>query len=199
MAEKVFVNGEVRGVEGGSVGDFFAQVRSEALKRGEVIVDVFIDGDRIVLQKDEDYRDLTLADVQSVEIKTENVRAVTLRALDTIYSSVDRTRAHGEQAASDYRLHSLSKAYPSFAFFLEEVEYLLTLLNSYQAFFGSVPEKVQEVAKSLKENLQEGLQLFEQESFVALADVIEHELVPLYQELTAEVPRLLQQASYNLH
>lgn len=196
---KVWINGEETEVKALQLSEVLSEIRRSALQKGEVITNVRIDGESVAVENDEDFAHFLLTDLEKIEIKTENVKTVTLNGLDTIYKRKKEMEAVAEEIARKFRTGQQAEAQAKLASFLNEIEYLITLLSSYGAFVHFSSKEDQKVLEKAREVLKAMLVSLQQQKYLEAADALEYELLPLQEKIVDRIPYLLANTKHASH
>ena len=202
---KLVINSEeIKGpIEESTLGALIDRLMDERKALGLHLFAVHLNSEEVLVDSDE-ARALDLAEDDLLEIEFAPIEALVARNIDNAGNYLDRLLPGFEKATQLFRMGNEQEANRYFLDIIDGIEWFSEVVNQSLAASGGDPttmklgdETLQDRNERLLSYTTQMVEANQNRDWVLLADLIEYELTPFYEEWQALLPQLLPPKNIN--
>jgi hypothetical protein len=166
-------------------------------KEGRIIWSVMLNGDHFSENYPHESQNIGLNDIQSLEIRTMDQKDLFMDFLKNSGGILSVHQQSAREIADDFRLGKLKEAINNYIELLQAYRDLIYMLQQCQVVLGINLDQIQFHGISMMTKLDSLSQLFdemiraqENEDWILLSDLLEFELVPLFDDWMQLLPMI---------
>ncbi|KMP12037.1 hypothetical protein UZ36_02415 [Candidatus Nitromaritima sp. SCGC AAA799-C22] len=199
---KIFINGkeETPAVKGETLGDFLVQIEQGGLAQGNIIRSIKLNGENMAPESAAT-RQAALSGIETLEIEVSTLDGIIETNLGNAEAYLDRLIPGIEQAADLFRTGNEQEANKFFVNIVDGMDWFSQVLDVIMAAKGLSPEtefdgkSIQDRRAGLIEFARQMVEANKKQDWVLLADLLEYEILPYYQEWENLLPEIRSKAN----
>lgn len=193
---KVFINGkeETPSCSGETLGDFLSQIELGSLEQGSIIRALKLN-DQVVDIQSAATRQTPLSQIETLDIEVSTLSGIVDQNIDNAEAYLRRLIPGIEQAAELFRTGNEQEANKFFVNIVDGMDWLSQVLDTVVAARGLAPEAefngktIGDRRASLVGFSQQMVVANKNKDWVLLADLLEYEILPYYQDWAELIPQ----------
>ncbi|MCH8156191.1 MAG: hypothetical protein IID18_00300 [Nitrospinae bacterium] len=194
---KVFIDvkEETASCSGETLGDFLSQIESGSMEQGSIIRVLKLN-DQVVDIQSAATRQTPLSQIETLDIEVSTLSGIVDQNIDNAEAYLLRLIPGIEQAADLFRTGNEQEANKFFVNIVDGMDWLSQVLNTVVAARGLAPEAefngktIGARRASLVGFSQQMVVANKNKDWVLLADLLEYEILPYYQDWVELIPKL---------
>ncbi len=159
----------------------FRDIEMDLKATNQVVCQYIINGKEISEIDENNYHEMNLADVQTLEYLSENINELLIDVLEGWLDAFPELIGHTEKISAQIRFNGVQKSFKNIQVLLENYEYLISSIISIKSLVGNSAAAglamLFEAEEKTKTTLTEAITAIEKKDFVCLADIVEYELI----------------------
>ncbi|MBI4389199.1 MAG: hypothetical protein HY580_03380 [Nitrospinae bacterium] len=197
---KILINGieDAQKYDGTTLGDVLRQIEQTKVLRGTFISNLKLNRQDSDLRSEEVLR-TPIPAIQSLEIEISSISALITKNIANAEEYLNKLIPGIQKAAGLFHSGSEQEANQFFIIIVDGIDWLSQVVDSVVDAMGMDAGKIQVNGKTVLERKSQLLDLIQQmlnanknKDWVHLADLLEYEILPFYQEWQTFLPQLRQ-------
>jgi len=195
---KLYINGneDTASYDHSNLGDLLEHIQSEKLETGQFLFKIRVDDKNVEFGSPE-FKETPLAEIQKIEVETSTMEHMVNENIDNAGTYLERLVPGLEQVARMFRDGNQQEANQIFVDVVDGIDWFSQLVDLVIQARSLDVENVQYEGKTLMERKQKLLSLTQdvlethkKQDWVRLADLLEYEFLPYYQDWLKVLPQL---------